>query len=73
MKKKTDLIYFFGIVLFSFGVISVSYSITALVYRISTGFARTIMYVKDIGFDLIFLLLGFLIIRQVKIPNPPKH
>lgn len=73
MKKKMDLLYFFGIILFSFGVISISYSIIALVFRISIGFTGSIMYVKDIGFDLIFLLLGFLIIRQVKIPSPPKH
>ena len=73
MKKKIDLLYFFGIILFSFGIISISYSITALVFRVSVGFTVSIMYVKDIGFDLIFLLLGFLIIRQVKFPNPPKH
>ncbi|MFX1281560.1 MAG: hypothetical protein ACFFA3_19580 [Promethearchaeota archaeon] len=73
MKKKTDLTYFFGIILFSFGIISISYSVSALVFRISIGFTGSIMYVKDIGFDLVFLLLGFLIIRKVKIPNPPKH
>lgn len=63
---------FMGIFLFSFGIFSISYGIIALIIRVSFGFIG-IMYVKDILFDLVFLLLGFLLIRQKKSPNPRKR
>ena len=61
-----------GILFFSFGLISISYGIIALIIRVAFGFIG-IMYVKDILFDLVFLLLGFLLIRQNKSPNPRKR
>lgn len=72
MKRKNNLTYFFGIILFSFGLISISYAIIALIIRAFFGFLGTIIYAKDILFDLVFLLLGFLIIRQNRSSNPQK-
>ncbi|MFX0030426.1 MAG: hypothetical protein ACFE8B_14535, partial [Candidatus Hermodarchaeota archaeon] len=66
-------IFFMGILLFSFGVTSVSYGIIVLIIRVSLGFTGTIGYVKDMGFDLVFLLLGFLLIKKNNNPNPPKR
>ncbi|MBY8991915.1 MAG: hypothetical protein KGD58_14320 [Candidatus Lokiarchaeota archaeon] len=72
MKRKMDFMLFMGIFFFSFGIISISYGIIVLIIRVSFGFIG-IMYVKDILFDLVFLLLGFLLIRQKKHPNPRKR
>jgi hypothetical protein len=72
MKRKIEFTFFIGILLFSFGIISISYAIIALIIRVSFGFIGFI-YVKDIFFDLVFLLLGFLVIRQNRSPHPRKR
>ncbi len=64
MKRKNDLTFYMGIMLFSFGLISISYGIIALIITVSFGFVGNIVYVKDILFDLVFLLLGLLLIRK---------
>jgi len=61
-----------GIVFFSFGLISILYGIITLIIRISIGFIE-ILYVKDLLFDFVFLLLGFLIIRQNRRSQPQKR
>ncbi len=73
MKRKIDFTFFMGILLFSFGLISISYGITALIIRAFFGFLGILVYVKDMLFDLIFLLLGFLLIRKNRNTNPRKN
>ena len=72
MKRKNDLTFYMGIMLFSFGIISISYGVIVLIIRVSFGFVGIIVYAKDILFDLVFLLLGFLLIRQNRSTNPRK-
>jgi len=72
MKRKTNFTYFMGILFFSFGLISISYGIITLIIRVFFGFLGIIVYVKDMLFDLVFLLLGFLLIRPNKNSNPRK-
>ncbi|MFX0164640.1 MAG: hypothetical protein ACFE9V_04905 [Candidatus Hodarchaeota archaeon] len=72
MRRKNDFTFFMGILLFSFGLISILYGIIALNIRVFFGFKESIVYVKDILFDLVFLLLGLLLIRQNRKTNPPK-
>lgn len=69
MKRKPDTTFYVGIFFVSFGLISISYGIISLIISVSFGI---IVYVKDILFDLVFLLLGFLLIRQSKNPNHRK-
>lgn len=69
MKRKIDFTSFMGIMLFSFGVISISYGIIALIFTVSFGYIGIIVYTKDVLFDLVFLLLGYILIRRNKKGN----
>ncbi|MBY8984572.1 MAG: hypothetical protein KGD65_05885 [Candidatus Lokiarchaeota archaeon] len=66
MKRKIDLTVFMGVTLFSFGLISISYGIIALIITVPFGYIGIIVYTKDVLFDLVFLLLGFILIRRNK-------
>ena len=66
MKRKIDFTSFMGIMLFSFGLISISYGILALIITLSFGYIGIIVYTKDMLFDLIFLLLGYILIKRNK-------
>ena len=66
MKRKIDKTYFIGITLFLFGSISTSYGIISVIINLSFGHTGIIFYVKDVFFDLVFLLLGLLLIRKNK-------
>jgi len=69
MKRKIDLTVFIGITLFLFGSISTSYGIITLIINLFFGYTGIIFYVKDVLFDLVFLLLGLLLIRRNKNTN----
>ena len=69
MKRKIDFNVFMGIMLFSFGLISISYGIIAFIIMVSFGYTGIIVYIKDVLFDLVFLLLGFILIRRNKKSN----
>ena len=66
MKRKIDLTVFIGITLFLFGLFSASYGIITVIINLIFGHLGIIVYVKDVLFDLIFLLLGLIIIRKNK-------
>ncbi len=66
MKRKIDLTFFVGITLFLFGSISASYGIITVIIKLFFGNAGFIVYVKDELYDLVFLLLGLLLIRRNK-------
>jgi hypothetical protein len=66
MKRKIDLTVFIGITLFLFGSISTSYGIITMIIRLFFGYTGIIVYVKDVLFDLVFILLGLLLIRRNK-------
>jgi hypothetical protein len=66
MKRKTDLTGFIGIMLFLIGLISTSYGIISIIIKVFFGYTGIIVYVKDVLFDPVFLLLGFLLIRKNK-------
>ena len=66
MKRKIDLPAYIGITLFLFGSISASYGIIAVIVNLFFGYTGIIFYVKDVLFDLVFILLGLLIIRKKK-------
>ena len=66
MKRKIDLTVFIGITLFLFGLISTSYGIITVIIKLFFGHTGIIVHVKDMFFDLVFLLLGLLLIRRKK-------
>jgi len=66
MKRKIDLTVFIGITLFLFGLFSTSYGIIAVIINLFFGYTGFIFYVKDVLFDLVFLLLGLLLIKKNK-------
>ncbi|MCK4285275.1 MAG: hypothetical protein KAX18_03690 [Candidatus Lokiarchaeota archaeon] len=66
MKRKIDLPAYIGITLLLFGSISASYGIIAVIVNLFFGYTGIIFYVKDVLFDLVFILLGLLIIRKKK-------
>ena len=69
MKRKIDLTVFIGITLFLFGSISTSYGIITVIIKLFFGYTGIIVYVKDVFFDLVFLLLGLFLIRRNKNTN----
>ena len=69
LKKKVDLDLILGILLLSFGLISTTYAIVTVIIKLIFGYMGIIIYVKDLLFDLVFILLGLLIIRKKKDKN----
>ena len=62
-----DLNLFIGYLILSIGLLSVIYSVIALIIGLFIWyFGVFIIYAKDILFELVFILLGFLIIRKHK-------
>ena len=66
MKRRIDLTVFIGISLFLFGLISMSYGFITVIISLFFGYTGIIVYVKDVLFDIVFLLLGLLLIRKNK-------
>jgi len=66
MKRRINLTVFIGISLFLFGLISMLYGIITVTINLFFGYLGIILYVKDVLFDLVFLLLGLLLIRKNK-------
>ncbi|MFX1323827.1 MAG: hypothetical protein ACFE8N_02650 [Promethearchaeota archaeon] len=64
MKKKVDYGLVFGYILLTFGVFSSLYAITMLIIQIVLVPLGIVVYVKDLLFDIIFLLLGLILIRK---------
>jgi len=69
MKKKIDLTVFVGITLLLFGLLSTSYGIITVIIKLFFSYTGIIVYVKDVLFDLVFLLLGLFLIRRNKNTN----
>ncbi len=69
MKRKIDFTVFIGISLLLFGAISTSYGIITVIIKLFFGYTGIIVYVKDVLFDLVFILLGVLLIRRNKTIN----
>ena len=69
MKRKIDLTVFIGVSLFLFGAFSASYGIITVIIKLFFGYTGIIVYVKDVLFDLVFLLLGLFLIRRNKSTN----
>ncbi|KKN45548.1 hypothetical protein LCGC14_0682010 [marine sediment metagenome] len=66
MKRRIDLTVLIGISLFLFGLISMSYGIITVTINLFFGYLGIFLYVKDVLFDIVFLLLGLLLIRRNK-------
>ena len=67
MKKKVEFESFMGFFLLIIGGLSITISIISIILNIlliQTGF---FLYVKDILFELVFILLGLILIRKKKI------
>jgi len=73
MKRKINFPVIIGITLFLFGTISASYGIIAVIINLFFGYTGIIFYVKDVLYDLVFILLGLLLIRRKKIINYRSH
>ncbi|MFX1593714.1 MAG: hypothetical protein ACFFB6_06295 [Promethearchaeota archaeon] len=73
MKKKIEFNYIIGILLFSYGVISAAYSIITVILDLLVLYTAIFLQVKDLLFDIIFILLGFILIRRKKIINFSYH
>jgi len=69
MTRKIDLTVCIGISLFLFGLISTSYGIITVIIKLFFGYTGIIVYVKDVLFDLVFILLGLFLIRRNKNTN----
>ncbi|MHA2006191.1 MAG: hypothetical protein ACXACO_03950 [Promethearchaeota archaeon] len=66
MRRRTDFYLIFGIFLFAFGLASATYGFVAMIIRLFFGYLGIVVYVKDLLFELVFILLGLLIIRKKK-------
>ncbi len=66
MKKKYDFNLIAGVILLSFGSITAAYSIIAIVFNVFFEQSRIFLYAKDILFDIVFILLGLMLIRKKK-------
>ncbi|MFX0008627.1 MAG: hypothetical protein ACFFAV_18105 [Candidatus Hermodarchaeota archaeon] len=64
MSRKTDLNLIIGYLIFSIGLITVVYSVITLIIGLFIWYNGIVLYVKDILFELVFILLGFIIIRK---------
>ncbi|MFX1242023.1 MAG: hypothetical protein ACFFA7_12310 [Promethearchaeota archaeon] len=64
MSRKTDLNLIIGYLIFSIGLITVVYSVITLIIGLFIWYTGIVLYVKDILFELVFILLGFIIIRK---------
>ena len=73
MKKKLEVDLIFGLMLLIFGSISATYRIISVIINISLVQTGIFMYVKDILFDIIFILLGLILIRKKRMTNLRGH
>ncbi len=73
LKKKVELDLILGVFLFSFGLISIVYSVFALIINLFFIRLASIILIKDIFFEIVFVLLGFLLIRKKKMKNFLVH
>lgn len=73
LKKKVELDLILGVFLFSFGLISIIYSVFALIINVFFIRLGSFILIKDIFFEVVFVLLGFLLIRKKKIINVLHH
>ena len=69
MKKKVEFDLILGIFLLIFGVFSATYAIITVILSILLAHTGFFIYVKDIVFDLVFILLGLIFIRKKKKKN----
>jgi len=64
LKKKFDFNLIAGVILLSFGSFTAAYSIIAIVFNLFFEQSRIFIYTKDILFDIVFILLGLMLIRK---------
>lgn len=69
MRKKVEFDFILGIFLLIFGVLSATYAIITVILNILLAHTGFFIYVKDILFDLVFILLGLIFIRKKKKKN----
>jgi len=69
MKKKVEFDLILGFFLLIFGVFSAAYAIITVILSILLAHTGFFIYVKDIVFDLVFILLGLIFIRKKKKKN----
>ena len=69
MRKKVEFDLILGIFLLIFGVFSAAYAIVTVILNILLAHTGFFIYVKDILFDLVFILLGLIFIRKKKKKN----
>jgi len=67
LNKKANLNLIFGYIFFSFGLISAAYGILAVIISAIFGYIGIILQAKDVLFELVFIVLGFLLIRNEKL------
>lgn len=69
MRKKVEFDLILGLFLLIFGVLSATYAIITVILNILLAHTGFFIYVKDILFDLVFILLGLIFIRKKKKKN----
>ena len=67
MKKKIEFDLFMGFFLLIIGGLSATISIISVILNILLVHTGFFMYVKDILFEIVFILLGIILIRKKKI------
>ncbi|MFX1499778.1 MAG: hypothetical protein ACFFDH_02295 [Promethearchaeota archaeon] len=73
MKKKVEFDLIFGYFLFIVGACSVGYVIVVFIIDLALIPLGIFILIKDISFDLVFILLGLLLIRKKKNINSHIH
>ncbi|MHA2391089.1 MAG: hypothetical protein ACXAEX_03895 [Promethearchaeota archaeon] len=66
MKKKIDFGLILGCFLLTFGTFSTLYAVSMLIIQLIFFQLGFVIYVKDMLFDIIFILLGLIVIRKKK-------
>ncbi len=66
LKKKVNAQLISGLLIFAIGATSAIYNVSAVILNLFLMNSGVIFQVKDLLFDLVFILLGLLLIRKKK-------
>ncbi|HDZ18700.1 MAG TPA: hypothetical protein ENH75_10435 [archaeon] len=67
MKRKLDAHLISGILILTIGTTSAFYNVSAVILNFFLFSSGVIFRVKDLFFDIVFILLGLLLLRKKKI------
>jgi hypothetical protein len=73
MGSKVDLGRVAGVLLITYGSVSGLYVVVVIIVNLLEGYTGVLLAAKDFTFDLVFILLGVLLIRKKKKIKKAKY